>query len=114
MIAGGQVLQPVLYATALEDLLGATVQSGRLFFCTSAGDYADHEIPLVDRTRVLGVEALAIVDRAIELGRLMAAPDKDACTYCDFRAVCGPNEPQRTGRKHGALLEDLRELRARP
>jgi len=73
-----------------------------------------HEIPLVERTRALGVEALQIVDRAIELGRLMAAPGPDACTYCDFRAVCGPAEHRRTARKHPALLQDLAELRSRP
>lgn len=114
VIAGGQVLQPVLYAAALESLLQAPVQSGRLFFCTSAGGFEDHEIPLVDRTRGLGVEALTIIDRAIELGRLMAAPAQDACTFCDFRHVCGPREFKRTARKHPSLLEDLQELRSRP
>ena len=114
VIAGGQVLQPVLYAAALEQLTGAPVQSGRLFFCTSAGGFGEHEIPLVERTRALGVEALAIVDRAIEIGRLMAAPTREACDFCDFRHVCGPNEFRRTSRKHPSLLEDLSELRSRP
>jgi hypothetical protein len=114
VINGGTVLQPVLYAEALENVLGHTVQSGRLFFCTSAGGYAEHEIPLVERTRALGLEALTIVDRAIELGRLMAAPAEDVCGFCDFRPVCGPDEFRRTRRKHPSLLEDLRELRSRP
>ncbi len=114
VINGGTVLQPVLYAEALENVLDQPVQSGRLFFCTSAGGYTSHEIPIVDRTRALGIEALTIVDRAIELGRLMAAPAQDVCTWCDFRPVCGPNEFKRTGRKHPALLEDLQELRSRP
>jgi ATP-dependent helicase/nuclease subunit B len=114
VINGGTVLQPVLYAEALENVLDQPVQSGRLFFCTSAGGYSSHEIPIVDRTRALGIEALTIVDRAIELGRLMAAPAEDACTWCDFRPVCGPSEFKRTRRKHPALLEDLQELRTRP
>ena len=114
VINGGTVLQPVLYAEALENVLDQPVQSGRLFFCTSAGGYSSHEIPIVDRTRALGIEALTIVDRAIELGRLMAAPAEDVCTWCDFRPVCGPSEHRRTRRKHSALLEDLRELRSRP
>jgi hypothetical protein len=114
VISGGQVLQPVLYSVALEDLLQTPVQSGRLYFCTAAGGFAAHEIPLVERTRALGVEALQIVDRAIELGRLMAAPGQDACTYCDFKSVCGSNEHRRTARKHPAMLQDLAELRSRP
>jgi hypothetical protein len=114
VINGGTVLQPVLYAEALENVLDQPVQSGRLFFCTSAGGYSSHEIPIVDRTRALGIEALTIVDRAIELGRLMAAPARDVCTWCDFRPVCGPSEFKRTRRKHPALLEDLQELRSRP
>ena len=48
------MLQPVLYAVALENVLDQPVQSGRLFFCTSAGGYSSHEIPIVDRTRALG------------------------------------------------------------
>jgi hypothetical protein len=114
VISGGEVLQPVLYSVALESLLHTPVQSGRLYFCTSAGGFAAHEIPLVERTRALGVEALQVVDRAIELGRLMAAPGPDACTYCDFKGVCGPAEHRRTARKHPALLQDLAELRSRP
>jgi hypothetical protein len=114
VISGGEVLQPVLYSVALETLLQTPVQSGRLYFCTSAGGYEAHEIPLVERTRALGVEALQIVDRAIELGRLMAAPSADACGYCDFKGVCGPNEHRRTARKHAAMLQDLAELRSRP
>jgi RecB family exonuclease len=39
LIAGGQSLQPLLYALAAEKLLTghAKVESGRLYFCTSAG-----------------------------------------------------------------------------
>ena len=114
VIGGGAVLQPVLYALALEELLGATVHSGRLYFCTSAGGYEAREIPLLDRTRRLGVEALEIVDRAIEMGRLAAAPGDGACELCDFRCVCGPNEVRRTGQKHPRPLADLVELRSRP
>lgn len=114
IIAGGTVLQPVLYGLALEDVLGVTVQSGRLFFCTAAGGYESREIPLLDRTRGLGIEALEIVDRAIEMGRLAAAPAEGACDFCDFRPVCGPHEARRTGQKHPKPLADLHELRSRP
>ncbi len=41
-------------------------------------------------------KSLEIVDRAIELGFLPAAPAPRACTWCDFRTVCGPDEERRT------------------
>ena len=46
VIGGGAILQPVLYSLAIEQALQAQVQSGRLFYCTSAGGFVDHEIPL--------------------------------------------------------------------
>ena len=74
VIGGGAILQPVLYSLAIEQALQAPVQSGRLFYCTSAGGFVDHEIPLNETNRRVGLEALEIVDRAIELGFLPAAP----------------------------------------
>src|SRR5205823_10050775 len=68
VIGGGAILQPVLYSLAIEQALHASVQSGRLFYCTSAGGFVDHEIPVNETNRRLGLEALEIVDRAIELG----------------------------------------------
>ena len=70
VIGGGAILQPVLYSLAIEQALQAPVQSGRLFYCTSAGGFVDHEIPINDANRRIGLEALEIVDRAIELGFL--------------------------------------------
>ena len=46
VIGGGAILQPVLYSLAIEQALHAPVDSGRLFYCTSAGGFVDHEIPL--------------------------------------------------------------------
>ena len=40
---------------------------------------------------------LTIVDRAVEQGFLPAAPAERACTWCDFRPVCGPREEERVG-----------------
>ena len=55
---------------------------------------------------------LEIIDRAIETGSLLPAPRKDACNWCDFKAVCGPWEEVRSGRKDTQPLADLRALRA--
>ncbi len=114
IVGGGGALQPVLYSLAVEKALGARVESGRLFYCTAAGGFTDHEIPMDASSRRAGLEVLEIVDRAIELGFLPAAPAERACVWCDFRTVCGPDEERRTGTKAADRLGDLRALREMP
>lgn len=114
IVGGGKVLQPVLYSVAVEQGLGRRVASGRLYYCTTAGGFAHHEIALTDVTRRQGLEVLAIVDRAIEQGFLAAAPDVGACAWCDFRPVCGPREEERVQRKSADRLADLAALRSMP
>lgn len=116
VVDGGRVLQPVLYAVALETLTGEPVVEGRLSYCTTAGQFTAKTIPLDDPIRRRGLEVLEIVDRAVEQGMLAAKPGQfgghPACEYCDFRAVCGPDEPGRTRRKPD--LPDLDALRRMP
>ena len=114
VLGGGGILQPVLYSLAVEQALSMPVTSGRLFYCTAAGGFTDHEIPINDTTRRAGLEALEIVDRAIELGFLPAAPNKGACNWCDFRVVCGPHEEARVANKPPEKLGDLAALREKP
>jgi ATP-dependent helicase/nuclease subunit B len=114
VIGGGAILQPVLYSLAVQEALGVAVTSGRLFYCTAAGGFAEHEIPIDDANRRAGLEALEIIDRAIELGFLPAAPDQGACAWCDFRPVCGPHEERRVASKMREKLGDLLALRERP
>jgi ATP-dependent helicase/nuclease subunit B len=114
VIGGGSVLQPVLYSIVVERVMQKPVRESRLSFCTSAGGFTVFPIALDAHNRRLGVEALEIIDRAIELGSLAAAPAEGACEWCDFRPVCGPSEEQRTGRKPKDWLRDLIELRIRP
>jgi CRISPR/Cas system-associated exonuclease Cas4 (RecB family) len=114
VIKGGTVLQPVLYSMVVEQAMRAPVRESRLSYCTSAGGFSVFPIALDANNRRLGVEALEIIDRAIETGALAAAPDEGACGWCDFRPVCGPSEEQRTGRKPKDRVRDLFELRLRP
>ena len=112
MIGGGAVLQPVLYALAVEAITGRPVVEGRLSFCTAAGGFTVEPVPLDAAARRAGIEALEIIDRAVEHGTFAAAPQEHACDWCDFRSVCGPQVPTRTARKPPALT-DLLELRSR-
>jgi hypothetical protein len=112
IVGGGAVLQPVLYSVAVEKGLGKRVVKGRLFYSTTAGGFVEHEIPINDYTRGQGLQVLSIIDRSVELGFLPAAPDERACTWCDFRPVCGPREGERVERKAKERLADLEALRS--
>ena len=114
VIGGGATLQPVIYGLAVEEVLKRPVREGRLFYATTAGGFSEHPIPLSALNRRAGLEALEIIDRAIELGFLPAAPAERACTWCDFRPVCGPDEGRRVARKSADLLGDLHALREMP
>jgi CRISPR/Cas system-associated exonuclease Cas4 (RecB family) len=114
VIGGGGMLQPVIYGLAVEKILGRPVREGRLFYATTAGGFAEHPVPLSEANRRAGIEALEIIDRAIELGFLPAAPAERACQWCDFRSICGPDEPRHVARKAADPLGDLTALRGMP
>lgn len=113
MIDGGKALQPLLYALAAEKLFHgqATVSSGRLYFCTSAGGFSEQVISLDQHARVIADEVAGTIGNAIEKLFLPAAPDKGECERCDFRAICGPYEERRTARKPQRNIEPLLALR---
>ncbi|MBF6568621.1 MAG: PD-(D/E)XK nuclease family protein [Candidatus Binataceae bacterium] len=111
MVGGGKVLQPLLYALAAENLLGAPVAAGRLYYCTAAGAYEERVTPLTDEARTAINEVTGIIGRALADGFLPAAPAKDECRYCDYRPVCGPYEEQRVARKPAARLGELKRMR---
>ncbi len=114
VVGGGEVLQPVLYALALENLLEAPVEGSRLWYCTARGGFAERHVPLSDFARLYAREALGTVASALESGTFPPAPKEGACAYCDFRPVCGPAEERRARTKDPALLEKLRMLRDLP
>lgn len=112
IVGGGKTLQPVLYSMAIEAGLGTKVEAGRLFYCTTAGGFGEHSIPLNDHVRQQGLQVLEIIDRALGDGFLPVAPEKDACRWCDFRPVCGPRQGERVQQKDRARLADLEALRS--
>jgi CRISPR/Cas system-associated exonuclease Cas4 (RecB family) len=120
MIAGGgQTLQPLLYALAVENMLGRKVTESRLYFATSRGGYRDRVVPMDERARLYAREVLEVIDRSVVNGVLPPTPIADrsgrvACDWCDFLSVCGSRERQRTARKDEKLIRDLDELRRMP
>ena len=115
VIQGGKVLQPVLYALVLEKLKpGKTIEGGNLYYATSTGRYERFPVPLDGHARESAKMVADVIGGALEKGFLPAAPAKDECVWCDYRAVCGPYEEQRTRHKPKKDLDGLVQLRKRP
>ena len=116
VVGGGEVLQPVLYALAVEAALKRPVTESRLFYCTAKGGFAERVVLLkeeaLNKARRRGMEVLEIVDRAVEQGILPPSPRDGACRWCDFHEVCGPWEETRAKRK--GPIADLAALREIP
>jgi CRISPR/Cas system-associated exonuclease Cas4 (RecB family) len=93
---------------------GAKVECGRLYFCTSAGGFSEHIVPLDDPARMAADAVAATIRNAIDGPFLPAAPRHGECDWCDYRPVCGPYEEQRTGRKPQETIEELLRLRDLP
>ena len=115
VVNGGRTLQPILYAMAVEAAFGGRVTASRLYYCTEEGNYKVRDWPVTgsvgEDVRRQGLGVLAVVDHAIAGGQLPAAPDEAACTWCDFRAVCGPSAQHLPERKDPRPLADLAGLR---
>ncbi len=114
VIGGGQHLQPVLYALACEKVLDGPVESGRLYYCTAAGNYEERVVMLDDFARGYAGIMVETVGHALTEGFLPAAPDRDACVWCDYLAVCGPHEERRVKVKPQDRLVRLKTLRELP
>jgi ATP-dependent helicase/nuclease subunit B len=111
-VGRGETLQPALYAMAAESLLGAKVLSGELFHCTNAGGYRRFGVPMNDLVRDRVNRVLEAIDATVSRGLLPAAPRRDACSGCDYIAVCGPGEQRRTAHKPVEKFKELVEVRS--
>ncbi|CAN90354.1 hypothetical protein sce0197 [Sorangium cellulosum So ce56] len=112
VVSGGGTLQPVLYALALEKLMppGTQVESGRLYYCTSAGGFTEVPIYLDARARDAAAQVAGIIGDAIDKAALLPMPAEGACAQCDYRPVCGPYEELRTGKIKRRDIEPRRRL----
>ena len=117
VVNGGRTLQPILYAMAVEAVFGGQVTASRLLYCTEDGGYEDVPWAIAgaagEGSRRAGLDVLAIVDHAIDDGRLPAAPADEACRWCDFRPICGPSAAALARRKDPRPLEELQALRGK-
>jgi CRISPR/Cas system-associated exonuclease Cas4 (RecB family) len=115
VIGGGEVLQPVLYALALEKLLPRErVSGGDLYFCTTKGGFRRVPVYLDDAARAGAVDVARAVGEALDNAFLPAAPSQGACRFCDYRTICGPYEEKRVERKPRKELALLDHLRKQP
>lgn len=118
VIGGGRHLQPLLYALVLEQLFPEVkVAGGRLFYTTQVGGYRSVMTELNAASREEFGTVARTIRSALETGFFPAAPEEGECTYCDFRAVCGPEEERRIRRTRKSMrpeLKELNDLRAKP
>lgn len=110
----GETLQPLLYASAAEDLLGQKVAVSRLAYCTQRGGFRNIDIPIDTGSHGQLEAVVETIDTAVATGFLPAAPREAACAECDYRIVCGPYEELRTARKRPERLEPLARVRRMP
>ena len=87
------------------------VESGRLYYCTSAGGYEERVVPLDGEARRAADLVARTIGDALGAAFLPAAPARGACRFCDYRLVCGPYEELRTSRKPSGELAPLAALR---
>jgi CRISPR/Cas system-associated exonuclease Cas4 (RecB family) len=114
IVGGGKYLQPLLYALACQKLLKGSVESGRLYYCTADGGYEERIVPLNENSLEVLNPVLSTIRQGLVDGFLPAAPDEDACRWCDFLAVCGSFEEGRTRLKPRDRLVQIKALRDLP
>lgn len=120
VVGGGETLQPVLYAMALEAhgaALGTPgrVDGARLLYASARGGFRERWVRHDEGSRRAGRQVLEAIDAAIDRGVLPALPREGACTGCAFRGLCGPAEERRargkTERADAHVRDELARVR---
>jgi ATP-dependent helicase/DNAse subunit B len=112
VIQGGELLQPLLYGLAAKQIFPeADVDVGRLYYCTTDGEFRTHEVPINEHTTGAAQVLSDVLGHAYSAGAFHALPRTGACAWCDYRTVCGPDEERRVRRKPAPVeLKRLREF----
>ena len=113
------VLQPLLYALALEQLFpDAHVSAGRLYYCTRKEQYESYVVELNERTREIATRLAQYANDMLAQGFLPAAPDPpEVCNNCEYLVICGPHEAERVQnikQRDSGRLRSLNLLRGLP
>jgi len=95
-LARGEALQPILYALAVQEALGAPVLESRLDFMTLRGHFLTSPLSEIGEARELLYQALDGLQAAMQAGNLPAHPKLDGCRYCDYQSICGPQAGMRS------------------
>jgi RecB family exonuclease len=110
-IGNGEVLQPALYALAVEAKGGEAPSHAILSYATLRGGYGKVAVPINHEARDRVRRVLALIDKWIDQGFLPAAPKRGGCERCEYLPVCGPYEELRVASKPGPELRELVEIR---
>ncbi|MGI8961639.1 MAG: PD-(D/E)XK nuclease family protein [Bryobacteraceae bacterium] len=110
-VGKGEVLQPILYALALEALGYPTPAVAALSFGTLRGGFRTDEIRIDSRAREAVAKVMSGIEYHLHRGFLPAAPRKDACHRCEYLPICGPWEEIRVDQKDTSELKVLRNIR---
>jgi RecB family exonuclease len=110
-IGNGEVLQPLLYALAVEALRGQAPSQSILSYATLRGGYRTVAVPINGDARDRVRRVLALIDKWIDQGFLPAAPKRGGCERCEYLPVCGPYEELRVSGKPQPELRELVEIR---
>lgn len=111
---GGEVLQPLLYALALEKMFpDSRITGGRLYYCSSQAGFSEVTVPLTAQTRTELTLLIAALDESFDHAAFVAAPTEGRCRYCDYQVICGLGEEDRVRQLRPARdLPRLMALRA--
>ena len=107
IIGGGAVLQPVLYAMAVEAALGRPVTTAACSTARRPAASTSIRFRSTRRRAPPGSRCCRSSIAPIETGFLAATPTEEACGRCDFRPVCGPDVFRRVAAKPQDRLADL-------
>ena len=116
VLDGGESLQLHLYARHLRARADALPEDAPV---SGAYVYVTEEEGVVERGRTCEEveERMADVDALLDYflasageGRFFPTPSDDACRYCDYKTLCGPDRAERAARKE--KVPEVSELRA--
>lgn len=91
-VGKGAVLQPLLYALAVEALRGEAPAQSIMSYATLRGGYRTVTVPINGDARDLVRRVLTLIDKWIDRGFLPAAQSAEAATAVN---ICGPYEELR-------------------